>query len=204
MRVRELQITYRRRPDLPTIDGRKSLTCPRNVVELLRAILETEPVEVCAILCLTTLHHFLAYHKLSRGSLGETVVHVRDVFKAALLANSAAIVLAHNHPSGDPIPSHTDLALTRCVARAGEIVGGGRRARHHRPRRSVLELPRTWAAAAAVPMRGPRPRVTSPKTEQGPPPGIWRATTAVTRAASRRHGSQTLGRRCLSGFFVLI
>jgi len=60
MRVRELQIAYRRRPDLPLVDDPKTLTCPTDVVDLLRAILESEPVEVFAILCLTTLRHFLS------------------------------------------------------------------------------------------------------------------------------------------------
>jgi len=49
--------------------------------------------------------------------------HPREVFKAALLANAAAIILTHNHPSGDPTPSADDMALTRRLAEAGTLIG---------------------------------------------------------------------------------
>ena len=55
--------------------------------------------------------------------LDSTLVHPREVFKAAMLANAAAIVLAHNHPSGDPTPSPDDMALTRRLVDAGRLIG---------------------------------------------------------------------------------
>jgi DNA repair protein RadC len=64
-----------------------------------------------------------AYHELSRGTLDSTVVHPREVFKTALLANAAAVIVAHNHPSGDPSPSADDIALTRRLTQAGNIIG---------------------------------------------------------------------------------
>ncbi len=65
----------------------------------------------------------IAYHEVSRGTLYATLVHPREVFKAALLANAAAIILTHNHPSGDPAPSPDDMALRRRLVDAGTLIG---------------------------------------------------------------------------------
>ena len=65
----------------------------------------------------------IAYHEVSRGTLDATLVHPREVFKAALLANAAAIVLCHDHPSGEPTPSPDDLQLTRRLVEAGTLLG---------------------------------------------------------------------------------
>ncbi len=86
-------------------------------------ILGHEAVEVFLIICLTTRHQLIGYHEVSRGTLDQTLVHPRDVFKAALLANSAALVLAHNHPSGDPTASAEDTALTARLQEASKVLG---------------------------------------------------------------------------------
>lgn len=57
------------------------------------------------------------------GSLNASIVHPREVFRAAIKCSSASIICAHNHPSGDPTPSPEDIALTRRLLEAGEIVG---------------------------------------------------------------------------------
>jgi DNA repair protein RadC len=124
-RLRELTVRYAIRRD---IDGQPvtlgpSLTCPMDCAQLLRRILEDEPAEVFGILCLTTKHRVIAYHEVSRGQLDASIVHPREVFKAAILANAAAIVMAHNHPSGDPTPSSDDFQLTRRLIDAGLILG---------------------------------------------------------------------------------
>ena len=62
-------------------------------------------------------------HVISVGSLTAALVHPREVFKPAILGNAAAIILAHNHPSGDPAPSAEDLALTKRLCEVGELVG---------------------------------------------------------------------------------
>jgi len=86
-------------------------------------ILEQEAVEVCGVLCLSTKNYLLAYHELSRGTLDHTLVHARDVFRVALLANAAGVIVAHNHPSGDLTPSPEDAILTDRLQRAGAVVG---------------------------------------------------------------------------------
>lgn len=87
------------------------------------ALLQDEPGEVFGMLCLTTKHRVIAYHEVSRGRLDSTPVHPRDVFKAALLSNSAAILICHNHPSGDPTPTLDDMDVTRRLIAAGDMLG---------------------------------------------------------------------------------
>jgi len=57
------------------------------------------------------------------GSLNASIVHPREVFRAAIKCSSASIICAHNHPSGDPTPSPEDISLTQRLLQAGEIVG---------------------------------------------------------------------------------
>ena len=67
-------------------------------------------------------HDLIAYHEVVRGSLDMVIVQPREVFRGALLANAAALILAHNHPSGDPTPSADDLALTQRLIQAGALL----------------------------------------------------------------------------------
>lgn len=60
---------------------------------------------------------------VSIGSLNQSLVHPREVFKTALLSNAAAVLLIHQHPTGDPAPSTEDIAITRRLREAGEILG---------------------------------------------------------------------------------
>src|SRR5690349_10948873 len=75
------------------------LDSPEACAAIFSALLAGEACEVFGLLCLSSTRRLVAYHEVSRGSLDSTVVHPREVFKAALLANASAIVLAHNHPS---------------------------------------------------------------------------------------------------------
>ena len=125
MRLRELTVRYAVKKDSegqPIVVGR-ALSNPRKTALSLMTVLQDEPSEVFAILCVTTKHRVIAYHEVSRGTIDSTLAHPREVFKAALLANAAAIVVSHNHPSGDPTPSPDDVDLTRRLAAAGEVLG---------------------------------------------------------------------------------
>ena len=125
MKLRELTIRYsvKKDGDGQTVMVGRSLTSPRDSAAALVALLEDEPTEVFAILCLTTKYRVIAYHEVSRGTLDSTLVHPREVFKAALLANAAAIIVCHNHPSGDPTPTVDDIEVTRRLAATGQVVG---------------------------------------------------------------------------------
>src|SRR5439155_5520872 len=125
MRLRELTVRYEVRKDRegqPIVVGR-NLGSPRETASALMTALQDQPGEVFAILCLTTKRRVIAYHEVSRGTLDSTLVHPREVFKAALLANAAAIIVCHNHPSGDPTPSIDDSDVTRRLAATGDLLG---------------------------------------------------------------------------------
>lgn len=121
-RVRELQVTYATRADLPRASP-EPVTSGQKAASYIRPLLEDEPVEVVGVLCLTTKLVPIGWHEISRGTLDGTLVHPREAFKAAILTNAAGIILAHNHPSGDPSPSKHDDALTRVLREAGELLG---------------------------------------------------------------------------------
>lgn len=125
MRLRELTIRYTARTTgngQSVMVGRLMRT-PGDSAAVFTTLLADQPTEVFAMLCLTTKHRVIAYHEVSRGTLDSVLVSPRDVFKAALLANAAAIVVGHNHPSGDPTPSPDDIALTRRLVEAGTLMG---------------------------------------------------------------------------------
>ena len=118
--LRELRLVYSRVESagpLPQV-GR-----PADAAALLRERLEAEPVEVCLVLLLNTKHRVVAVHELSRGTLDSCPVHPREVFKTALLANAAGLIVGHNHPSGDPTPSPDDVALCARLRQAGSLLG---------------------------------------------------------------------------------
>jgi DNA repair protein RadC len=81
------------------------------------------PVEHFGLLLLDTKHRVTRTTLLSVGTLDASIVHPREVFRAAASAGAAAIVLFHNHPSGDPSPSADDVALTKRMIRAGDLMG---------------------------------------------------------------------------------
>lgn len=67
--------------------------------------------------------HVIGFHEVSHGTLSASLVHPREVFKAALLANSYAIIVAHNHPGGSENPSKEDLETTKQLIAAGDLLG---------------------------------------------------------------------------------
>lgn len=90
---------------------------------ILAKVLAGEPVEVFGVLCLTTTCHVICWHQVSRGWLDGTYVEPREIFQTALLTNAASVILAHNHPSGDPTPSPLDLEVTKRLIRTGRLFG---------------------------------------------------------------------------------
>ena len=125
VRLRELTVRYsvRKDSDGHAVMVERALSTPKLAAAAFMTLLQDEPAEVFAMLCLSTKHRVIAYHVVSRGTLDSTLVHPREVFKAAILANAAAIVICHNHPSGDPSPSVDDLELTNRLVATGELLG---------------------------------------------------------------------------------
>jgi DNA repair protein RadC len=103
--------------------ARPRLSTPRDLARHLLPQYGALAVEHFGIVMLDTKHRVLRIKIVSIGSLDTTVVHPREVFREAASASAAAIVLFHNHPSGDPTPSKDDLVLTARMVRAGEVMG---------------------------------------------------------------------------------
>ena len=102
---------------------RVQIVNPRAAAEFLLPQYGNRPVEQFGVLLLDTKHRVLRTLVLSVGTLDASIVHPREVFGAAAAAGAAALVLFHNHPSGDPKPSQDDVQLTRRLAAAGVLMG---------------------------------------------------------------------------------
>lgn len=122
MRLRELRVSYRPVQDAPA-GPRPRLSTPAEAARFLGPLLDAEAVEVCGLLLLNTKHEPIAWHVLSRGTLDSTLVHPREVIKIACLANTAVLIVAHNHPSGDPTATDADIAVARRLQTALTLVG---------------------------------------------------------------------------------
>jgi DNA repair protein RadC len=83
----------------------------------------SKTVEHFGVMLLDTKHHVLKTTLISVGTLDASIVHPREVFREATIAGAFGIILFHNHPSGDPKPSRDDIALTRRLIEAGELMG---------------------------------------------------------------------------------
>ena len=105
------------------LSARTALTSPRESAAFLKAQLAHKPYEVFACLFLDNRHRVLAFEELFRGTLDGASVHPREVVRASLRHNAAAVILAHNHPSGVAEPSAADRNLTHQLRDALQLVG---------------------------------------------------------------------------------
>ncbi len=96
---------------------------PAMAAEIARQLIGHEDREHLIVLILNNRHKVIGSHTVGIGTLNSCQAHPRETFKAAILAGAAAIVIAHNHPSGDTTPSADDLALTARMGQAGELLG---------------------------------------------------------------------------------
>jgi DNA repair protein RadC len=102
---------------------RDSITSPEDGVALLMPRLRYEAKEHFLVVLLNSKNKVLEIKQISEGSLNSSVVHPREVFAPAVLHHAAAILTAHNHPSGDPTPSKEDKDLTNTLVQAGKYMG---------------------------------------------------------------------------------
>ncbi len=122
--IKSIEARYRNevvRDDAPEWVSMR-FTKPEQVFEMFRD-LRRETKEHFITLHLDGKNRIVCFDRVSIGSLNQAIVHSREVFKTACLSNAAAILLVHNHPTGDPAPSQEDLAITRRIKEAGEILG---------------------------------------------------------------------------------
>ena len=98
------------------------LDTPERVADLLREENRLYQVEQFQIVLLNTRRKLIRVDRVSQGTLDTILVHPREVFRLAVGANASAVVLVHNHPSGDPTPSEADIKVTRDLIRAGQVL----------------------------------------------------------------------------------
>jgi DNA repair protein RadC len=102
--------------DMPLLDT------PDRIADLLREDNRLYQVEQFQVVLLNTRRKLIRVERISQGTLDTILVHPREVFRSAITAQASAIVLVHNHPSGDPTPSEADIKVTRDLIRAGQIL----------------------------------------------------------------------------------
>jgi DNA repair protein RadC len=106
-----------------TQEARPVIRCPADVSQLVMSELRHEAREQFRILLLDTRNQVMRVSTVSIGSLTESIVHPREVFREAIRHSCAAIIAVHNHPSGDPSPSPEDIQVTQRLAEAGRLIG---------------------------------------------------------------------------------
>lgn len=116
IKVSQLREEYR------NYDTRPNMSSPEEVYKLLKPMFPTDR-KVFFELSLNTKNGVSAVRTISIGSLNANIVHPREVYKAALYDGAAHIIVAHNHPSGDPTPSREDIEITKKLSEAGKIMG---------------------------------------------------------------------------------
>lgn len=101
----------------------RRISSPKDVVELVKDILNNSDREKLVAVCLDTKNQPTNIEVVSIGSLNTSIVHPREVFKTAIISNSASIIICHNHPSGDTTPSKEDINITTRLKESGKILG---------------------------------------------------------------------------------
>ncbi len=109
---------------LPQSPGPEEMVkSPASAAQVLMPRLRFLQQEKFCVVLLNTKNMIIAIEEVTTGGLNSSLVHPREVFKSAIRRSSAAIILAHNHPSGDPSPSREDIRITRRLVEVGDLVG---------------------------------------------------------------------------------
>lgn len=103
-------------------DEKYFITSPEAGAQLASSLIGDEDREVMLVFCLNVKRQVVAIHRAHVGTVDMAVVNVREIFKCAILSNSSAIILAHNHPSGNHQNSREDVRTSQKVALAGQIM----------------------------------------------------------------------------------
>jgi DNA repair protein RadC len=106
-----------------TSDELIDLNESEDVYELVKEELVNADREILLSVMLTIKNQLIGVETVNIGSLHATIISAREVFKSAILSNAFGIVLCHNHPSGNPDPSKDDIAITKNLVNAGELLG---------------------------------------------------------------------------------
>ena len=114
LEIREIEYSYEKRPKISGMD---------DVIKAVKPMIADQNKEFFITLYLNTKNGIIKQEVISVGSLSANVVHPREVFRTACVVSASSIIVAHNHPSGDPAPSREDIELTKKFAEAGKMIG---------------------------------------------------------------------------------
>lgn len=121
--IRPVYETLVIKEELPEyINSKIRITSPEQIWEMF-SYLRRETKEYFIAAHVDGKNRIVCIDQISVGSLNQSIVHPRETFKSALLSSAAAIILIHNHPTGDPTPSREDMEITRRLKDAGELLG---------------------------------------------------------------------------------
>jgi len=118
-KFKENSINYPTLTDMP----KKKISSPRDFFELFQPIFKEEPVEIFIVAWLSSANRIIGFEKVSVGNLNSSIVDPRSVFRSAIVSNSASIIVAHNHPSGNNEPSSEDISITKKLVESGKLLG---------------------------------------------------------------------------------
>ena len=118
-KFKDTKIHYNELTDMP----KKKITSPKDFYDLFLPVFKEEPVEIFIVAWLSTANRIIGFEKVSVGNLNSSIVDPRSVFRSAIVANSASIIVAHNHPSGNPEPSEEDISITKKLVESGKVLG---------------------------------------------------------------------------------
>jgi len=111
-----------RRLTLEAPDERPAINSPAEAAALVQYEMSGLEQEHLRVILLDTRNHVLGIEEIYHGSVNSSQVHIGEVFKPAIRRNAPAIIVIHNHPSGDPTPSPDDVAVTRAILQAGKLL----------------------------------------------------------------------------------
>src|SRR5690606_3436981 len=103
----------------------KFINSPDDVNKIIQSYLNGVDREHFVVIMLNRKNGIIGINTVSVGDLSSSIVHPREVFKPAIVAGASSIIVAHNHPSGDPAPSRDDINVTTRLKEAGDILGIG-------------------------------------------------------------------------------
>lgn len=118
-RFRETGMQYPDLADMP----KKKITSPEEFYKLFKPVFHEQSVEIFVVAWLSSSNRVIGYEVVSTGLLNSSLVDSRGVFRGAIVSNAASLILAHNHPSGNPEASEEDISITRKLVESGKVLG---------------------------------------------------------------------------------
>ena len=118
-KFRETSFKYPDHSEIP----KKRITSPNDFFDLFQPLFKEEPSEIFVVAWLSSNNRVVGFEKVTLGLLNSSLVDPRSVFRGAIIANCANIILSHNHPSGNVEASQEDISITKTLVEAGKIIG---------------------------------------------------------------------------------